>query len=91
MKGKVCKTVVRPGLESADINIVRLSLTVSRMDRIGNEDIRGTQRVGCFGHEAALRWTEEGQCIYLEKYVGDLFCYSVRGHEVSVRVEDGQG
>lgn len=72
MKGKVCKTVVRPGLESADINIVRLSLTASRMDRIGNEDIRGTERVGCFGDEAALRWTEEGQCIYLEKYVGDL-------------------
>lgn len=70
MKGKVCKTVVRPGLESelesADINMV------SRMDRIGNEDIGGTERVGCFGHEAALRWTEEGQCIYLEKYVGDL-------------------
>ncbi|OKP64685.1 hypothetical protein A8A03_01925 [Escherichia coli] len=39
--------------------MLRFSLGVTRMDRIRNEDIRGTAHVRCFGEkarEARLRW-----------------------------------
>lgn len=74
VKGKVYKTVVRPAmmyglqtvalskrleveLEVAEMKMLRLSLT--RMDKIRNEQIRGTVQVEQFGgkaREARLRW-----------------------------------
>ncbi|WP_139267332.1 reverse transcriptase domain-containing protein, partial [Escherichia coli] len=46
-------------LEVAELKMLRFSLGVTRMDRIRNEDIRGTAHVRCFGEkarEARLRW-----------------------------------
>ncbi|KAF3704702.1 hypothetical protein EXN66_Car020392 [Channa argus] len=36
-------------LEVAELKMLRFSLGVTRMDRIRNEDIRGTAHVRCFG------------------------------------------
>ena len=38
-------------LEVAEIQMLRFSLRVMRMDRIKNEDIRGTAHVRCFGEK----------------------------------------
>ncbi|XP_061686368.1 uncharacterized protein LOC133506339 [Syngnathoides biaculeatus] len=46
-------------LEVAEMKMLRLSLGVSRLNRIRNELIRGTAKVGCFGdkvRESRLRW-----------------------------------
>ncbi|KAF7704096.1 hypothetical protein HF521_021168, partial [Silurus meridionalis] len=46
-------------LEVAELKMLRFSLGVMRMNRIGNEFIRGTAHVGRFGdkvREARLRW-----------------------------------
>ena len=43
----------------AQLNVLRFSLGVTRMDKIRNEYIRGTAQVGQFGEktrEARLRW-----------------------------------
>lgn len=38
-----------PERETAELKILRLSSRVSRRDRIRNDDIRGTAKVGCLG------------------------------------------
>ena len=46
-------------MEVAELNMLRFSLGVTRMDNIRNEYIRGTAQVGKFGEktrEARLRW-----------------------------------
>ena len=46
-------------MEVAELKMLRFSLGVTRMDKIGNEYIRGTAQVGRFGEktrEARLRW-----------------------------------
>ncbi|XP_051787950.1 uncharacterized protein LOC127529167 [Erpetoichthys calabaricus] len=46
-------------LEVAELRMLRFALGVTRMDRIRNEDIRGSAQVGCLGdkvREARLRW-----------------------------------
>ena len=46
-------------MEVAELKMLRLSLGVTRMDKIRNEYIRGTAHVGRFGEktrEARLRW-----------------------------------
>ena len=46
-------------LEVAELQILRVSLGVMRIDSIKYEHIRGTAQVGCFGEkvrEARLRW-----------------------------------
>ncbi|KAK3511407.1 hypothetical protein QTP70_007333 [Hemibagrus guttatus] len=46
-------------LEVAELEMLRFSLGVTRLDRIRNEYIRGTGHVGCLGdkvREARLRW-----------------------------------
>ena len=46
-------------MEVAELNMLRFSLVVTRMDNIRNEYIRGTAHVGRFGakmREAGLRW-----------------------------------
>ena len=46
-------------MEVAELNMLRFSLGVTRMDKIRNEYIRGTAQVGKFGEktrEARLRW-----------------------------------
>ena len=71
VKGKVYRVAVRPamlyGLETvaltkrqeAEMEMLRFSLGVIRMDKIRNRYIRGTAQVGQFGEktrEARLRW-----------------------------------
>ena len=46
-------------MEGAEVKMFRFSLRVMRMDRIRNEEIRGTEHVRCSGEkvrEARLRW-----------------------------------
>ena len=46
-------------MEVAELNMLRFTLGVTRMDKIRNEYIRGTAQVGKFGEktrEARLRW-----------------------------------
>ena len=46
-------------MEVAELKMLRFSLGVTRMDKIGNEYIRGTTQVGRFGEktrESKLRW-----------------------------------
>ena len=46
-------------MEVAELKMLRFSLGVTRMDKIGNEYIRGTAQVGRFREktrEANLRW-----------------------------------
>ena len=46
-------------MEVAELKMLRFSLGVTRMDKIGNEYIRGTAQVGKFGEKtrgARLRW-----------------------------------
>ncbi|KAK2913101.1 hypothetical protein Q8A73_007214 [Channa argus] len=58
-------------LEVAELKMLRFSLGVTRMDRIRNEDIRGTAHVRCFGdkvREARLRWfghVQRRNCEYI--------------------------
>lgn len=61
VKGKVYKKVLRADmskqwqkaeLEVAELNMLRFSLGVTRVDRIRNEYIRGTAQVGHFGDKA---------------------------------------
>ncbi|KAK2899617.1 hypothetical protein Q8A73_012746 [Channa argus] len=58
-------------LEVAELKMLRLSLGVTRMDRIRNEYIRGTAHVRCFGdkvREARLRWfghVQRRNCEYI--------------------------
>ncbi|KAK2902094.1 hypothetical protein Q8A73_011840 [Channa argus] len=59
-------------LEVAELKMLRFSLGVTRMDRIRNEDIRGTAHVRCFGdkvREARLRWFGHVQRRHCE-YIG---------------------
>ena len=49
-------------MEAAEMRMQRFSLGVTRKDKIGNEHIRGTLKVGRFGHkvgESRLRWHGE--------------------------------
>ena len=51
-------------LEVAETEMLRFSLGVTRMDRIRNENIRGTTHVRCFGEEVRetrLRWFRHEQ------------------------------
>ncbi|KAK2891434.1 hypothetical protein Q8A73_017099 [Channa argus] len=58
-------------LEVAELKMLRFSLGVTRMDRIRNEDMRGTAHVRCFGdkvREARLRWfghVQRRNCEYI--------------------------
>ncbi|KAK2891510.1 hypothetical protein Q8A73_017175 [Channa argus] len=58
-------------LEVAELKMLRFSLGVTRMDRIRNEDIRGTAHIRCFGdkvREARLRWfghVQRRNCEYI--------------------------
>ena len=60
-------------LEVAELKMLRFSLGVTRMDRIRNEDIRGTAHVRCFGdkvREARLRWfghVQRRNCEYISR------------------------
>ena len=68
VKGKVAvKPAVLYGLETlaltnrhqADVKLVRFTLGVTRMDKIRNEYIRGTEHVGPFAaktQQVRLRW-----------------------------------
>ena len=66
VKGKVYMVAVRPAMlygletvaltkrqeaETAELNMLRFSLGVTRMDNIRNEYIRGTAQVGRFGEK----------------------------------------
>ena len=43
-------------MEVVEVEMLRFCLGVMRMDRIRNEDIRGTAHVRCFGEKVRLRW-----------------------------------
>ena len=68
MKGKVYKTNTTEALRKRqeaelEVKMLRFSLGVTRMDRIRNENIRGTAHVRCFEEKAReMVWTctEEG-------------------------------
>ena len=52
-------TVALAEMEVAELEMLRFSLGVTRMDKIRNEYIRGTTQVGRYGEkirEARLRW-----------------------------------
>ncbi|KAF3699483.1 hypothetical protein EXN66_Car015170 [Channa argus] len=67
----VAEKYVRLELEVADLKMLRFSLGVTRMDRIRNEDIRGTAHVRCVGdkvREDILRWfghVQRRNCEYI--------------------------
>ncbi|KAF3701774.1 hypothetical protein EXN66_Car017462 [Channa argus] len=77
--------------EVAELKMLRFSLGVTRMDRIRNEDIRGTAHVRCFGdkvREARLRWfghVQRRNCEYIGRRMVRLELPGSRSRERTKR------